>query len=36
MLYDLDFSDPADPKPTFFRARMTAGVIDVDAAEVAR
>ncbi|MCL4774455.1 MAG: type I-C CRISPR-associated protein Cas5 [Burkholderiaceae bacterium] len=36
MLYDLDFSDRNDPKPIFFRARMTAGVIDVDAAEVAR
>lgn len=36
MLYDLDFSDRNDPKPIFFRARMTAGVIDLDAAEVAR
>jgi CRISPR-associated protein Cas5d len=36
MLYDLDFSDRNDPKPIFFRARMTAGVIDVDAAEVVR
>lgn len=29
MLHDLDFSDPSDPKPKFFRARMTAGIIDV-------
>jgi CRISPR-associated protein Cas5d len=36
MLYDLDFSDRDDPRPIFFRAQMTAGVIDVDAAEVAR
>ena len=39
MLHDLDFSDPADPQPRFFRARMTAGVIDVpplDGPEVAR
>ncbi len=39
MLHDLDFTDPADPQPRFFRAQMTAGVIDVpsfDALEVAR
>ena len=29
MLYDMDFKDPADPKPAFFRARMEKGVIDV-------
>jgi CRISPR-associated protein Cas5d len=29
MLHDLDFTDLADPKPTFFRAQMTRGVIDV-------
>ncbi len=29
MLYDLDFKDPADPKPAFFRARMEKGVIQV-------
>ncbi|MCU0602518.1 MAG: type I-C CRISPR-associated protein Cas5c [Desulfobacterales bacterium] len=29
MLYDLDFSDPADPKPLFFRPQMKNGVIDV-------
>lgn len=39
MLHDLDFSNPADPQPRFFRAQMKAGVIDVpafDAQEVAR
>lgn len=34
MLYDLDFSNPADPKPQFFRAEMKAGVIDLESAEV--
>jgi CRISPR-associated protein Cas5d len=29
MLHDLDFSDPADPQPRFFRAQMTNGVIEV-------
>ncbi len=29
MLHDLDFTDPADPQPVFFRAQMTAGVIEV-------
>jgi CRISPR-associated protein Cas5d len=29
MLYDLDYSDPADPQPLFFRAKMENGVIDV-------
>lgn len=33
MLYDLDFSNPADPKPRFFRARMDAGVVTVPAWE---
>lgn len=39
MLHDLDFTDPADPQAHFFRAQMTAGVIDVpplDGQEVAR
>jgi CRISPR-associated protein Cas5d len=31
MLHDLDFSHPSDPQPVFFRAQMTAGVIEVDA-----
>lgn len=29
MLHDLDFANPADPQPRFFRAHMTNGVIDV-------
>ncbi len=31
MLYDLDFSDPNDPTPMFFRARMENGVVHVPA-----
>lgn len=29
MLYDLDYSDPADPQPLFFRAKMENGLINV-------
>jgi CRISPR-associated protein Cas5d len=29
MLYDMDFSNPADPKPLFFRPKMENGVIAV-------
>lgn len=29
MLHDLDFSDPADPKPRFFRAQLEQGVVAV-------
>jgi CRISPR-associated protein Cas5d len=29
MLHDLDFSDPSDPQPRFFRAQMIDGVVDV-------
>lgn len=36
MLYDLDFSDPADIKPIFFKAEMRDGVIDVQGAQIAR
>ena len=36
MLHDLDFSDPADPQPVFFRAQMNAGVIKVDTQGAAR
>ena len=38
MLHDLDFSDPSDPQPQFFHARMVDGVIECDAreAEMAR
>ncbi|MDH4229841.1 MAG: type I-C CRISPR-associated protein Cas5c [Nitrospirota bacterium] len=31
MLYDLDFTHPADPAPRFFRARMENGVVHVPA-----
>ena len=34
MLHDLDFSDPADPKPQFFRAELKRGVIDLENVEV--
>jgi len=34
MLHDMDFSDPADPQPRFFRARMTQGVIECDERKV--
>ena len=39
MLYDLDFSDPANITPMFFRAMMVDGVIQVprpDSMEVKR
>ena len=36
MLHDLDFSRTDDPQPVFFKAVMKAGVIDIEAAEVAR
>jgi len=29
MLYDLDYSDPADPKPRFFRAQLERGTVQV-------
>lgn len=29
MLHDLDFTNPAGPQPVFFRAQMSAGVIEV-------
>jgi len=31
MLHDLDFSNPADPQPRFFRAQMESGVVNVPA-----
>lgn len=34
MLYDMDFSHPADPRPSFFRARADRGVLDLTTAEV--
>lgn len=36
MLYDLDYSDPVDIRPMFFRAVMHRGVIDVGDCEVIR
>jgi CRISPR-associated protein Cas5d len=33
MLYDMDYSTPADPKPRFFPARLESGVINVPAWE---
>jgi len=30
MLYDLDFTNPADPKPLFFNARLQNGVLNTD------
>lgn len=29
MLYDLDYTDPADPKPRFFQARLENGIVTV-------
>jgi CRISPR-associated protein Cas5d len=29
MLYDMDFTDPVDPKPLFFRPKMENGIIVV-------
>jgi CRISPR-associated protein Cas5d len=29
MLYDLDYTDPQDPKPAFFRAKLVEGVLIV-------
>lgn len=34
MLYDMDYSDPENIKPTFFRAEMKNGVIDLTDCEV--
>lgn len=34
MLYDMDFSNPAYPRPTFFRAKLDRGVMDLTAVEV--
>ena len=34
MLYDMDYSDPTDIQPMFFRARMEHGVIDLRNCEV--
>lgn len=34
MLYDLDFSNPADPQPKWFRAQLERGVMDLTKCEV--
>jgi len=34
MLYDLDYSNPADPKPFFFRAQLDNGAINTDRMQV--
>ena len=34
MLYDLDFTDRADPKPQYFRARVERGVLDLAGVEL--
>lgn len=36
LLHDLDFSNPADPQPRFFDAKMNDGVVDVPPFEEAR
>ena len=36
MLYDLDYSDPEDITPMFFRAVLKNGVLDVRDCEVVR
>ena len=36
MLHDLDFSNPEDPQPVFFRAQMNAGVVEVGVQGAAR
>ena len=36
MLHDLDFTQPSDPQPRFFNARMKGGVVDVPPFEEAR
>lgn len=34
MLYDMDYSDPKNIKPVFFRAQLNKGILDVKSAEV--
>jgi CRISPR-associated protein Cas5d len=36
MLHDLDFSNPADPQPRFFNAKMERGVVQVPPFEETR
>ncbi|MFO1224983.1 MAG: type I-C CRISPR-associated protein Cas5c [Burkholderiaceae bacterium] len=33
MLHDMDFSDPGDPQPVFFRAQLRGGVVECDRRE---
>jgi CRISPR-associated protein Cas5d len=34
MLYDMNFAQPSDPQPQFFRARVDRGVLDLEGVEV--
>jgi CRISPR-associated protein Cas5d len=34
MLHDMDFTNPADPQPRFFKAQMVGGVVECDEREV--
>ncbi len=36
MLYDMDYSDPKNITPTFFRAKLVNGVLDLRNCEVVR
>lgn len=36
MLYDMDYSDPQNIKPTFFHAEMVDGVVEIEGKEVLR
>ena len=36
MLYDFDYSDPQNITPTYFRARLENGVVNVSGQEVFR
>lgn len=36
MLYDMDYSRPADSRPMFFRAKVVRGVLDLSGVEVRR
>jgi CRISPR-associated protein Cas5d len=36
MLHDLDFTNPSDPQPRFFNAKMVAGMVEVPPFEETR
>ncbi len=36
MLYDMDYADPANITPIFFRAKLEQGVLSLDHCEVFR